>query len=160
MITLFHSTDTEGLEGARATGMLFGHEWLVNCGDYSRSGNLTTDPEASQAFIRSMRGEGQWTRAEGPPSLVMLTFQMPDELVKDTGVTHLFGCPEFATTLTIDARDIPPTYFDNWHAGLRAQSKEALIGKQDRGLIRFYGVPLDFLTAVQPVGYDYGGAHY
>ncbi len=160
MITLFHSTDAKGLEGARQEGMLYGHELLIDREGYSRSGNLTPDPEASQAFIRSYVGEGQWTLAEGPPHLVMLTFQIPDELVRPVGTTHIFGCPEFVTNIDVDARIIPETYFEHLHAGLHAQSKEALVAQQDIGLIRFYGVPLDFLTAVQPVEFDYRGIHY
>lgn len=160
MLTVYHSTDNHSLERVRATNKLFGHESLNPPEGYSGEANLTTDKQASQAFIRAYRGGDQWTAAEGPPHLVTLTFQIPAQLIKKVGTTHLFNCPECATTLTVDARDIPDLYFANRHAGTSPLTKEQAILDQDSGKRRFYEVPLDFLKKVETVEYEYRGIRY
>lgn len=159
-VTIYHSTDRLGLERAQSVGKLFGQELLNPNDGYSGGANLTTSKAASQEFIIAYRGSGQWTGAEGPPNLVTLTFDIPIDLAKHVGKTHLLDCPEYATTVTVDARDIPDVYFENFHAGRCPITKERAIIDQDRGRVRFYQVPFEWLTATEKVDYKYRGVCY
>lgn len=159
-VSLYHSTDDAGLKQILNSGRLFGSQELEPKKGYSDGANLTTDPEASQAFIRHYRGSGQWTENEGPPQLVMLTFIIPVELIVNTGITHIFECQEYATNLTVDAKDIPDSYFENRHAGRFPWSKEQAIREQASGKVRFYEVPLDFLEDTEVVIYKYKDVTY
>ncbi len=118
-IRLYHSTDKQSWERAKQMDMLLGYEQTNPPSNHSGCSNLTTDRKSSVDFIRCYRGEGQWTNREGPPELFLLTFVIPKELVKSVGKTHIFGCDEFATTLTIDADEVPEVYLEHLHAGMR-----------------------------------------
>jgi len=163
ILTLYHSTDRQCLQSAQKIGTLFGHEVLKPRQGYSGEANLTPDKNASLNFIRIYRGEGRWREIDGPPDLVMLTFQLPQEILKLVGKTHLFGCLEYATTLTVDARDIPRSYFQNYHASSPrlTVTKEEEIERQDRGKVRFYQVPMKgYLKQIETVEYSYRGVKY
>jgi len=159
-VTVYHSTDRLGLERAQSVGKLFGQELLNPHDGYSGGANLTTDKAASQEFIRVYKGDGQWTGAEGPPNLVTLTFEIPIELAKHVGNTHLLGCSEYATTVTVDARNMPDVYFENCHAGRYPMTKEKAIIDQGKGRVRFYQVPFEWLAATEKVDYEYRGVCY
>lgn len=161
-ITLYHSTDSLSLQKTKAVQILFGREWLVPTGVSSSGSNLTPDKKASQRFIVSHRGEGQWITRDGAPDLYTLTFRLPRKLVKKVGTTHLFGCEEYATLLTTDAHYIPESYFQRLHAGtgIYAIAKAKAIALQENGKIRFYEVPLEFLIETGPVHYTYKGINY
>ncbi len=106
------------------------------------------------------RGEGQWTDSDGPPELFLLTFAVPSELVKGVGKTHIFGCDEFATTLTVDAEQVPEVYLENLHAGMQRMTREEALRLQLHKKIRFYYVPLEFLQSTESVEYAYKGVTY
>lgn len=162
-ITLYHSTDGLALQEAKAMGQLFGHESLQPTReDYSKGANLTPDKKASREFIVIYRGEGQWTIKDGAPDLYTLIFKLPRSLVKYVGKTHLFGCEEYATLLTVDARDISESYFKRQHAGtgMHPMLKATAIALQEQGKIRFYKVPFEFLIKTDPVCYTYKGICY
>lgn len=158
--TLYHSLDDQAYKAVLADGRLYGQVILHPREGYSRGANLTTDKSASQSFIREFRGMGQWKAADEPPRLLTLTFEVPGDLAEFAGLTHGLGCPEYATALTVDARDLPDEYFARRHAGAFPYLKEQAVQDQDRGLRRFYQVPLEYLTGVEPVEYEYRGVRY
>lgn len=161
-ITLFHSTDKDGLEATQEIGCLFGCEWIKPHPGYSGGSNLTPDKTASQNFIRSERGQGQWTNADGPPELFTLTFQVPNSLVTPVGTTRYLGCAEFASTMSVDTQDLPDQYLEKLHAGtgLHRMTRETASRLEAQGKIRFYAVPLDYLQSTEPVEYTYNGVTY
>lgn len=162
-ITVYHSTDSEGLKLIRGTGYLIGMEIFNPTRGFSGGSNLTPDKHKSQWFIRDRRGGGQWTDADGPPELFTLEFQLPAELVKNVGITKFYECDECASILDLDLDDnVPDTYLQNLHArtGELVLTREAARLKVLHGELRFYQVPLEFLTNVEPVEYSFAGVTY
>lgn len=158
LITLYHSTDRKGLEAARETGKLFGIEKLRK----NRSGsgsNLTPDREGALAFIRAVRAGGRWHPADGAPELFLLTFIIPTELVKFADeISHSAG--GWATTLTVDVDMLPDQYLQNLRGGTEVMTRDYARRKVLCGDIRFYEMPMDYLTSVEPVEYEYKGVKY
>ena len=151
---VYHSTDKAGLEAAQKDKRLFGMERLNPRSGYSGESNLTPDKNASQRFIREFRGNGSWTKSDGPPRLVTLTFTIPEEFLKEVG--------EYATTMTVDVGDLPEQYLHNLHAGtgMVHMTREEACLFQAQGKVRFYEVPLDFLQSVEPVQFTWRGIKY
>jgi len=127
---------------------------------YSGGSNLTTDKHASQQFIIDYRGKGQWRLVDGLPRLVTVAFGMPQKLVKHVGKTRFYGCDEYATHLTVDAGDLPWEYLDGIHAGMQPTTKKRAIELQQAGIVRYYEVPLGYLTSVETVVFTYQGIAY
>ncbi|GEM_PF-4975978 len=150
-ITLYHATDKLALNAMRDAGALFGYERTPPLVGYSGESNLTPDRDSSLMFIIAYRGGGQWTLADGPPELFLLEFSVPADEVKAVGQTHILHCDEYASTLTIDVDDVSDQYLQRLHAGMHRMSRERARELQDRGTIRFYQVPLDYLTKIEPV---------
>lgn len=161
-LMLYHSTDRRALDQIREHGCLFGHEYTDASDGYSKGGNLVSDKHASQDFIRTYRGSGQWTDEVGPPVLVTLVFEVPQDLIKPAGRTHGFVCDEFAATPTIEARFIPDEYFDTWDGANIASTmtKKRAMEMEERGEIRFYFLPTEYLTDTEVVAYIWRGVHY
>ena len=168
LITLYHSTDRMGLEAAKGTGRVYGIEKLHKYRPgYSGGSNLTPDRAASIAFIKAYRTDGQWRYIDGPPELFLLTFVIPNRLVKAIGKIPLGnkpmftnGAEEWATTLTVEVDMLPDQYLQNLHAGMHQMTRDQAREKWSRGDIRFYEMPMDFLTTVEPVEYEYKGVKY
>lgn len=150
-ITLYHATDKLALDAMRDAGALFGYEHTPPLMGYSGESNLTPDKDSSLMFITAYRGGGQWTLADGPPELFLLELSIPADEVKAVGQTHILRCDEYASTLTVDVDDVPDQYLQRLHAGMHRMSRERARDLQVRGKIRFYQVPLDYLTKIEPV---------
>lgn len=161
-LRLYHSTDRAGYEMASVMGRLFGQEILHPPSGYSGAANLTTDKEAARAFILNYRGSGQWTVAEGPPELFILTFSLPNRLLKYVGTTRYLGSEEYATILTVDVRDLPDQYLENQHAatGVHRITRSEALKLQLRRERRFYQVPFEYYRGVEPVQFTWEGVTY
>ncbi len=159
-IILYHSTDRQSFESIQDHGALIGHYLPHPMEGYSGGANLTSDKQGSLDYIRSFRGSGQWTNAEGPPDLVILTFRLPRSLTINTGVTRYVGCPEFATILPVEAEFIPEVYFHSIEAKHFPMPKTEAIEKERRGEMRFYMMPVEYLVNTEPVSYTFRGVQY
>lgn len=159
-LMLYHSTDRAGLEAAQREERLYGRQITKPHVGFSGGSNLTTDKRASREFIVCYKSQGQWREEDGPPELFTLTFSVPVEHVVSVGTTHLFGCNEFATALTVDAREVPDEYLEKQHAGMHPMTRAHAQELQDQGKIRFYQVPWEFLQSIEPVEFTWRGVTY
>lgn len=150
-MTLYHSTTEKAFDAIRGDERLFGYERIRPYDRYSGESNLTDDKEISLLFITVYRGGENYQVVKGPPALCLLKFSIPKEEVKFVGETHIFHCDEYACTLTVDADELSDRYLRNLHAGMHQMTRERARHLQEQGILRFYQVPLDYLTSVEPV---------
>jgi len=145
-ILLYHSTDGRSLAGMRNSGGLFGIEPLDRENPRTLGSNLTPDKTASRVIVKTFE-----TYSRFIDGLVTVEFELPVAWVKYVRRTPMFGCDEFATTLTVEARDISEDYFSRLDGRSHPFDKNTVVTMQDAGALRCYGVPFEFITKVEPV---------